>query len=72
MYEDIAQIVAVVRNGKVRLDAGALWDGHKMVEQPLPAGPKPRLALIHINSEAVRTRCPEVELESSARKLWIG
>ena len=56
-------------NGKVRLDAGALWDGHKMVEQPLPAGPKPRLALIHINSEAVRTRCPEVELESSARKF---
>lgn len=38
-----------------------------LVEQPMPAGPKPRLALIHINSEAVRTRSPLVEVDGSAR-----
>lgn len=57
------------RHGSIRLEAGALWDGMKWVEQPIPAGPKPRLALIHINSEAVRTRCPAVEVEGSARKF---
>lgn len=57
------------RNGLVRLEAGVLYDGYKMVEQPLPAGPKPRLALCHLNSEAVKTRCPVVEVDRSARKF---
>ena len=57
------------RHGSIRLESGALWDGMKWVEQPIPAGPKPRLALIHINSEAVRTHCSAVEVESSARKF---
>ncbi len=56
-------------NGLVRLEAGVLYDGYKMVEQPLPAGPKPRLALCHLNSEAVKTRCPSVEVDRSARKF---
>ena len=56
-------------NGLVRLEAGVLYDGYKMVEQPLPAGPKPRLALCHLNSEAVKTRCPVVEVDRSARKF---
>jgi len=57
------------RQGSIRIEAGALWNGKTWVEQPVPAGPKPRLALIHINSEAVRTRCPVVEVERSARKF---
>ena len=43
------------RNGSIRMHAGELWDGTRWIEQPLPAGPKPRLALIHINSQAVKT-----------------
>lgn len=57
------------RNGIVRLEAGALYDGYRMVEQPLPAGAKPRLALMHIHSAAVKTRCPVVEVDQSARQF---
>jgi len=57
------------RQGSIRIEAGVLWNGRKWVEQPVPAGPKPRLSLIHINSEAVRTRYPVVEVERSARKF---
>jgi len=57
------------QHGSIRIEAGALYDGKRWVDQPLPSGPKPRLALIHINSEAVRTRCPEVEVERSAIKF---
>lgn len=31
----------------------------------LPFGPKPRLVLYHLNAEAVRTQCPQIELERS-------
>jgi hypothetical protein len=57
------------RDGLVRMETGVLFDGFRMVEQPLPAGPKPRLALCHLNSEAVKTRCPVVEVDRSARKF---
>ena len=57
------------RNGSISLEAGKLWDGMKWLEQPLPAGPKPRLALCHLNSEAVKTRCPVIEVDRSARKF---
>ena len=57
------------RNGSIRMHAGELWDGTRWIEQPLPAGPKPRLALCHLNSEAVKTRCPSVEVDRSARKF---
>jgi hypothetical protein len=57
------------RNGSICLEAGKLWDGTKWLEQPLPAGPKPRLVLCHLNSEAVKTRCPVVEVDRSARKF---
>ena len=56
-------------NGLVRLEAGVLYDGYKMVEQPLPAGPKPRLALIHINSQAVKTRSPYVDIGRSCAEF---
>lgn len=53
------------KNASLRVTAGSLWDGKKWVEQPLPYGPKPRLALIHINSEAVRTQSPQIEIGNS-------
>lgn len=60
----------------LRLDAGELWDGKKWVEQPLPYGPKARLALMHICSEAVKAQSHAIEIERSARafmeRIGIG
>ncbi len=57
------------RNGSISLEAGKLWDGTRWIEQPLPAGPKPRLALIHINSQAVKTRSPYVDIGHSCAEF---
>jgi hypothetical protein len=56
-------------NGRcsVMLQAGAFFDGLRMVPQPLPFGCKPRLTLIHACSEAVKTRRREVEIGHSVR-----
>ena len=53
------------KNASIRVKAGELWDGGKWVEQPIPYGPKPRLALIHINGEAIRTQNPQIEIGRS-------
>ncbi|MCB1780295.1 MAG: replication protein [Candidatus Competibacteraceae bacterium] len=57
------------RNGSVCMEAGKLWDGQKWVEQPLPAGPKPRLALMHINSQAVKTHSPYIDIGHSCAEF---
>lgn len=51
----------------LRIKAGELWDGQQWVSQPIPFGTRPRLALIHVSSEAVRTRSPVVEVGRSIR-----
>lgn len=57
------------RNGAVCIEAGKLWDGHKWAEQPLPAGPKPRLALMHIHDRAIKTRDPYIEIGQSCAEF---
>ena len=57
------------RNGSVKLQAGELWDGRQWIEQPLPAGPKPRLALMHIHSQAIKTRSPYVDIGRSCAEF---
>jgi DDE domain/Plasmid encoded RepA protein/Transposase len=37
----------------------------RLVQLGLPFGPKPRLVLVHVNAEALRTNSPEVEIEDS-------
>jgi hypothetical protein len=37
----------------------------RLIQLGLPFGPKPRLVLVHVNAEAVRTNSPEVEIEDS-------
>jgi hypothetical protein len=49
------------------LEAGSLYDGMKWILQPLPYGPKARLAFMHICSEAVKTQSRFIEIERSAR-----
>jgi hypothetical protein len=57
------------KNGIVRLEvqAGRAYDGSKddFVDVGLPFGPKPRLALYHLNAEALRTQSPTIELDDS-------
>lgn len=54
-------------NGRasIRVEAGALYKSGKWVDQLLPYGAKPRLALIHTSSEAVRTQSRSVEIGES-------
>jgi hypothetical protein len=57
------------RNGLVsmRIQAGAAYDATQgaWVDVGLPHGPKPRLVLYHLNTEAMRTQSPLLELEDS-------
>ena len=56
-------------NGSASLliEAGNLWNGKTWIEQPLPYGTRPRLALVFVSSEAVRTNSPVVEVGRSMR-----
>jgi hypothetical protein len=59
-----------VREGQgriLKISAGDLFNGKSLVPQPLPYGPKARIALMHICSEAVRTQSRFLEIERSAR-----
>lgn len=40
-------------------------DTSEWVQLGLPFGPKPRLVLMHLNAEAIRTGSPEIEVEDS-------
>lgn len=56
-------------NGRayLRIEAGGAINPDKgaFVDLPLPFGPKARLILIHLNSEAIKTGSPEIEVEDS-------
>lgn len=60
-------------NVSLRITAGDLWDGRAKTwqRQPLPYGTRPRLALVHISSEAVRTRSPIVDVGDSTREFLL-
>src|SRR5882762_7417397 len=51
------------------LQAGRTFDGLKWEDQPLPSGTRPRLALINLCSEAVRTRSATVNIGGSVREF---
>jgi hypothetical protein len=51
------------------LQAGRTFDGIKWVDQPLPSGTRPRLVLINLCSEAVRTRSHDVDIGGSVREF---
>ncbi len=64
-------------NASLRIEAGSAIDPHtgEFVKLGLPYGEKPRLVLIHLASEAVRTGTPVVDVEGSmtgfARSLGL-
>ena len=55
------------RSGRAHLSlqAGRTFDGMKFVDQPLPSGTRPRLVLINVCSEAIRTRERVVDIGGS-------
>jgi hypothetical protein len=51
----------------LKLEAGELYDGKMWIPQPLPYGPKARLAFMHICTEAMKAQSRFIEIERSAR-----
>jgi hypothetical protein len=56
-------------NGRValRLEAGSAWNSElqEWVDLALPYGPTPRIVLMYLNGEALRTGSPEIDVEPS-------
>lgn len=59
------------RNGLIgiSLEAGRLYNGRQWIDQPLPFGTTPRLVMVHVSSEAVRTQSRKVEVGDSMRQF---
>ena len=53
----------------ILLEAGKLFDGRDFVDQPLPYGTAPRLVMVHVSSEAIRTKQRSVEIGDSMRQF---
>lgn len=51
------------------LQAGRTFDGMKWEDQPLPSGTRPRLVLINLCSESIRTRSSEIDIGGSVREF---
>lgn len=49
----------------LQVEAGSVFDGRAFVQQPIPYGIRPRLALIHIATEAIRTNSRTVDVGGS-------
>lgn len=49
-------------NASLLIKAGEYWDGREWVKQPIPYGSVPRLAFVHICSEAVRKQEPVIQI----------
>jgi hypothetical protein len=52
-------------NVSLQVEAGKAWDGTSWRQMPLPYGVRPRLALIHIATQAIRTRSRTVDVGGS-------
>lgn len=60
-------------SGKVhiRIEAGSQFNGMQWVDQPLPYGARPRLVLVHLCTEAVRTGQAEIDVGRSVREFLL-
>lgn len=58
-------------NGNLSLliEGGSLWNGLSWIEQPLPFGAIPRLVMVHISTEAVRTKSRVIDVGESMRQF---
>jgi len=53
----------------ILLEAGKLFDGREFVDHPLPYGTVPRLVMVHVSTEAIRTKQRCVEIGDSTRQF---
>jgi len=53
------------KNASILIEAGKIWNGFSWVEQPIPYGAKPRLALLYINGQAIKTQSSEIDIGRS-------
>lgn len=53
----------------ILMEAGKLWDGVEWIDQPLPYGTIPRLIMVHVSSEAIRTKQRNIEIGDSVRQF---
>ena len=53
----------------IELDAGKLWDGNAMIQQPLPYGAMPRLILAWVNAYAKKCKTREIPVGKSASEF---
>lgn len=45
--------------------AGKIWDGKQFLQQPVPYGPMPRLVMAYLNTQALRSKSPEIDVANS-------
>lgn len=64
---DVRDFTRTSGSASLHIEAGKWFNGRTWEAQPLPSGTRPRLVLLHVCSEAVRTRSPVVEVEDSVR-----
>ncbi|MCA9094288.1 MAG: hypothetical protein KDA68_12425 [Planctomycetaceae bacterium] len=55
----------------VLLEAGKLWNGKDWIQHPLPYGTTPRLVMVHLSSEAIRTQNRQVDIGDSMRQFLL-
>lgn len=53
----------------ISIEAGRLYNGKQWVQQPLPYGTIPRLVMVHLSSEAIRTQNRRIEVGDSMRQF---
>jgi len=58
-------------NTSLLMDAGQLYRAGKWVEMPLPYGSRPRLALIHMSTQAIQTQSKHIEIGRSMRDYML-
>jgi hypothetical protein len=55
----------------ILLEAGRLYNGKTWIEHPLPYGTTPRLVMVHLSSEAIRTQSRRVEIGDTMRQFLL-
>lgn len=58
-------------NTSLLMEAGQLYKAGNWVEMPLPYGTRPRLALIHMSTQAIQTRSRQIEIGRSVRDYML-
>lgn len=58
-------------NRSLLVEAGRLWNGLSWVDQPLPYGAIPRLVMVHVSTEAVRTKSRVIDIGESMRQFLL-